>query len=223
MANAEFASITVYGKGGHGAAPHLTIDPVVMSSMIILELQTIISRSIKPVESAVITVGKIQGGTKNNVIPDSVHMELTLRSFTDEVRLLLRKRIEEICRGVAIAAGMPEDRLPRITFSQHYAPAVYNDPQLTERFVSIVTKILSEEHIHTVEPVTIAEDFSRFGLTKEKVPILLFWLGTVPADRIRSGDMPGLHTSRYYPDAEKSIATGVHVITGMLHELMPSD
>lgn len=222
MAHAESVDIRVFGIGAHGAQPHLAVDPIVVASMIVVELQTIVSRNLKPTDAAVITVGSFQGGVKNNIIPEEVVLKLTVRTFTKEVREMVHRRIREVARGVALAAGLPEDKLPEVTVLDFSAPANYNDPVLVERLRASAAKVVGTERIKSVEPQTVAEDFALYGLTADDVPTAMYWLGTVPHSRIESGDMPGLHTPRYYPDPEKSIATGVSVTTQMLLDLFKS-
>ncbi|HLF62124.1 MAG TPA: amidohydrolase [Saprospiraceae bacterium] len=219
MANAESIDIKVFGVGAHGASPHMSIDPVVVASMMVMELQTIVSRNMKPTEPAVVTVGAIQGGIKHNIIPDEVILKLTVRTFSEDVRQMIHGRIREIARGVAIAAGLPEDKMPQVIIPESYAPANYNNPELVDKLVISAGKIVGIQNVVEAEPQMVAEDFSRYGLTGHQVPTVLFWLGTVPEERMRSGDKPGLHSPRYYPEAEKSIRTGVSVTTQMLLDL----
>lgn len=223
MANTEMIDIKVFGIGAHGAAPHLSIDPVVIASMMVMELQTIVSRNVKPTESAVVTVGAIQGGVKHNIIPDHVVLKLTVRTFKEEVRLMIHRRIREIARGVAIAAGLPEDKMPEVIIPDRFTPAIYNHPELVDKVSLSASKIVGTENVVDAEPVMIGEDFSRYGGPDHKVPTILFWLGTVPRERMQSGDMPGLHSARYYPDPEVSIRTGVAVTTQMLFDLFTEE
>jgi hippurate hydrolase len=219
MANAESVDIIVHGIGAHGAQPHRSIDPIVVASMIVLELQTIVSRNLKPTDAAVVTVGMIQGGVKNNIIPDQVVLKLTIRSFTEEVRQMIHRRIREIARGVAVAAGLPEDKMPEVKVLDFSAPANYNNPDLVERLRASAINVIDANNIKPVEPQTVAEDFALYGRTEHQVPTVLFWLGTVPEKRVQSGEMPGLHTPYYYPDPEVSLLTGVLVTTQMLLDL----
>jgi hippurate hydrolase len=219
MARAESVDIRIFGRGAHGAQPQAAIDPVVIASMIVVELQTIVSRNVDPTDIAVITVGAIQGGVKHNIIPEEVVLKLTVRTFTEEVRELVHRRIREICNGVALAAGMPEDRMPEISYEKFDAPPVYNDPVMVERLRVSAVSVVGEENITSLDPQTIAEDFAMYGSTEEDIPTVLYFLGTAPEDRVTSGDLPGLHTPRYYPDAERSIATGVLLTTRMLMDL----
>lgn len=220
MANTESIDIKVFGIGAHGAAPHMSIDPVVIGSMIVMDLQTIVSRNLKPTEAAVVTVGAIKGGIKHNIIPDEVTLKLTVRTYTKEVREMVHRRIREICRGVAIAAGLPEDKMPEVTIPDTYTPANYNHPDLVDKMTAAAGKVIGEENVVYAEPQMVGEDFARFGQTEEKVPTVLFWLGTVPSSRLESGDLPGLHSPFYYPTPEKTIETGVGVMTQSLLDVL---
>lgn len=218
MAAAESVDITVHGVGAHGAQPQASIDPIVLASMIVVELQTIVSRNVKPTDAVVITVGAFQGGVKNNIIPDKVVLKLTVRTFTDDVREMVHRRILEIARGMALAAGLPEDLMPEVSFLDA-APANYNDPEMAKRLRASAVEVLGAAAVKHVEPQTVAEDFALYGRTEDHVPTVLYWVGTVPEERIKSGDMPGLHTARYYPDPEISIHTGTSVTVEMLFNL----
>lgn len=219
MANVESVDIKVFGVGAHGAAPHMSIDPVVIASMMVMEFQTIVSRSIKPIDDAVITVGAINGGIKHNIIPDEVTLKLTIRTYTDEVREIIQRRIREIARGVAIAAGLPEDKMPEVHFPDDFTPANFNDAALVDRFVASASKVVGRKNVLDAEPQMVGEDFSRFGQTEHRVPTILYWLGTVPDQRMKNGDLPGLHSPFYYPAPEKSIETGVNVTMEALLDL----
>ncbi|MEM7368264.1 MAG: amidohydrolase [Bacteroidota bacterium] len=221
MANAESIDIRVFGVGSHGATPHMSIDPVVTASMIVMELQTIVSRNLKPTDNAVITVGAIKGGTRHNIIPDEVSLQLTVRTFKQEVRDLIHKRIREIARGVGISVGLPEDKLPEVIIPNTYSPANYNDPQLVDLLSNSAKKVIGEDHVVGSEPQMVAEDFALYSRTEHKVPTALYWLGTVPEARMKEGFMPGLHSPFYYPDMEQSISTGVGVTTQALLDLLP--
>jgi len=219
MANTESIDIKVFGIGAHGASPHMSVDPVVIASMIVMDLQTIVSRNLKPIESAVITVGAIKGGIKHNIIPDEVTLKLTVRTYKEEVRVMIHKRIKEIARGIALAAGMSEDKLPEVTIPFEFTPANYNNPELVDRLIQSAQTVIGKENVIDAEPQMVGEDFSMYGQTEEKVPTILFWLGTVPDERIKSGFMPGLHSPFYYPEPALSIETGVSVVTQSLLDL----
>ena len=225
MANVDMVDITVRGVGGHGAYPHTTKDPIVLASRIVVALQTIVSRETRPVDPAVVTVGSIHGGTKHNIIPDEVKLQLTLRSYTDEVRARTLDAVRRICRGEAIAAGIPDDRMPVVTVADEGTPATYNDPVLTRRVQGALVSWLGADKLKTIDPEMGGEDFSQFGRTVEKVPICMFRIGTVAPEKIaesqRSGvPLPSLHSSKFAPVPEPTIKTGVAAMTAAALELL---
>jgi len=219
LANAEMIEIEVFGVGGHGAVPNMTIDPIVLSSSIIMDLQTIVSRNVKPIDDAVVTVGAFHGGTVGNIIPDHVTLRLTIRTFKEEVRQLVHRRIKEICKGTAIAAGLPEEKWPKVTIPEEFTPSNYNDPELTEKLVASAKKAIGNDNVIETEPIMGAEDFALYGRTEHDIPTAMFWLGTVTKEKIESGDLPGLHSPFYHPEAAPTIQTGVTVTTNMLLDL----
>jgi amidohydrolase len=217
MASVDMMDIVVYGKGGHGAAPHQTVDPIVLSAQMVLAFQTIVSREIDPLESAVITVGSIHGGTVYNIIPDQVKLQLTLRSYSDVVRKQVIASIQNKSKFLALQAGVSENRLPEITWNDS-APATVNDKTLTLKLVQSYQTIFGEENVLEMEPSMIGEDFSRFARAKQSVPYAMFWLGTVdPAVYEKSKadaiPLPSLHSSTFQPLPKPSITTGIKAIT----------
>ncbi|MBK8504554.1 MAG: amidohydrolase [Saprospiraceae bacterium] len=227
MARAESIDIKVFGRGAHGASPHKSIDPIVLASLMVMDFQTIVSRSVDPVESAVLTVGSIHGGTKHNIIPDEVTMQITLRTFKDDVRKLMHRRIREIARGVAISAGLPEDLHPEVIIPDQSTEPNFNDPILVDQMMGSATKILGDQNVVSASPQMVAEDFSRYGQTEHKIPTVLFWLGTIPKEREEAAkhgeSIPALHSPFYFPDPEPSIETGVKVTSQILIDLFNSD
>ncbi len=224
MANTESIDIKIFGQGAHGASPHMSIDPVVTASLIVMELQTIVSRNINPIDDAVITVGSIKGGTKHNIIPDEVNLQLTVRTYKDEVRKLIHKRIKEICNGIASSMGLDESRWPQVILPEQYTPANYNDENLVDIMVNVSESLIGQENVISSEPQMVGEDFARYGSTKEDIPTVMYWLGTVPQERMEKYNagnyaLPALHSPFYYPDIENSIRTGVLVSTESLIEL----
>lgn len=219
MASSESIDIKVFGVGAHGAAPHMSIDPIVIASMMVMELQTIVSRTMKPTEPAVITVGAIKGGTKHNIIPDEVTLKLTVRTFSDQVRAKIHRRIREIARGVAIAAGLPEDRMPEVIIPDTRGLANWNDAALVDKLSSSAIKVIGADKVVQAEPQMVSEDFALYGQYKTKLPTVLYWLGTVPPDQIKREDLPGLHSPYYYPDLRPTLRTGVSVTTQSLLDL----
>jgi amidohydrolase len=221
LANVDAVDITMHGRGGHGAAPHTTIDPIVQAAEVIMALQTLVSRELDPTDPGVVTVGSIHGGTTHNVIPDSCHMQLTVRSFSDEVREKLLSGIRRIANGIAASAGAPE---PTVEVSGDEAtPALFNDEKLVERVVPIFRKVLGEENVVVSEPSMGGEDFSRYG--RAGVPIFMFRLGSVDPKRMaglkRTGTLPSLHSAVYYPDAEQTLQTGITAMTSAVLDLLP--
>src|ERR1700687_4355930 len=173
-ANVDSVNITIFGKGGHGAYPHKTIDPVVIAARTVLALQTLVSRENNPIDPAVVTVGSIHGGTKNNIIPDEVKLQLTVRSYKDEVRKRLLASIARVVKAEAAAANAPKE--PSIVFFEP-TDATYNDPALTQRVAGVLSKALGSSNVTQVPPTMGAEDFSEYGKAGE--PAMMFALGAV--------------------------------------------
>jgi hippurate hydrolase len=214
MASVDMVDLTVFGEGGHGAAPHTTIDPVVLSAQMVLVFQTIVSREINPIDPAVVTVGSIHGGTVHNIIPDEVKLQLTLRSYSKEVRNQSIAALHRICRNIALSAGLPEDRLPVIKIREPTTPATVNDPVLTQRLVTLFKNNFGSENVVEMPPYMVGEDFSRYGMQEKKVPIFMFWLGAIDPDKVKQAEqsgeqLPSLHSPYFAPLPEPTIKTGV--------------
>jgi hippurate hydrolase len=219
-ANVDSVDILLRGRGGHGAQPHTTIDPIVQGAQLVLDLQTIVSREIKPIDAAVVTVGSIHAGAKHNIIADTCHLQLTVRSQSPEVRKHLLSAIRRKALAAAASAGAPE---PTVEFSDA-TPAVKNDEQLVERVLPVFRRLLGDENVVQAEPKMGGEDFSEYGVAG--VPIFMFGLGSVEPQRLagfkRLGQSaPSLHSALYYPDAEAALATGVNVMANSVLELLP--
>jgi hippurate hydrolase len=215
LANVDTVDITVYGKGGHGAAPHSTVDPIVLAARIVLDLQTIVSRETNPLDPAVVTVGSIHGGTKHNIIPSEVKLQLTIRTTKDSVRKNVLEAISRIAKAAAQGARAPE---PKVEISQNeFTPSLHNDVALAKKTTDLFKEVLGADHVHEQPPVMGGEDFGRYG--REKIPIFLWFLGTVPPEKVaeaaREGGkpLPSLHSDLYYPTPEPSIKTGVLTLT----------
>lgn len=225
FAGVKSAEITVFGMGGHGAMPHTTIDPVLLAAKIVLDIQTIVSRRINPVKPAVVTVGAIHGGTRSNVIPDEVKMLLTIRYFEEEVLRSIMESLKAITRGAAIASGLPEDKIPLLVFSEVDNPPVLNNPELVITAAESMKELLGEENVILVEPATTAEDFGNYGLTEEKVPVALFWLGGVNRtnyiNHFEKGErLPSLHSAFFAPDYKAAYRCGVAAMTKTVIRLL---
>jgi hippurate hydrolase len=224
-ANVNSVDILVRGVGGHGAYPHKAKDPVVLAAQIILGLQTIASREVQPGEPVVVTVGSIHGGAKNNIIPDEVRLQLTVRSYTDPVRSQTLQAIERIARGQALAAGIPEDRMPVVNCSSNSTPALFNNPELAERVARVFKAWFGETNVVRRPPSMGGEDFAEYGRTEAKVPIFMFALGAVKPEAFRDSEqtgkaLPSLHSSLWAPMAEPTIKTGVTAMSAAVLELM---
>ncbi|MCK5944871.1 MAG: amidohydrolase [Planctomycetes bacterium] len=210
MANVDSCDITLYGKAGHGAAPHLTIDPIVQASKLVLDLQTIVSREVDPVDACVITVGSIHGGQKHNIIPSSCHLQLTIRSYTDEVRAQMLAAIRRKAAAAAASCGAKE---PKIEFSES-TPALQNHEQLTAKVREGIAAALGQQNVVEIAPAMVAEDFGR--LRGAGVPLCMFRLGTVAPARLarlrEQGAVPGLHSGGYYPDYASALRVGVRAL-----------
>jgi hippurate hydrolase len=209
LSNADAVDVTIYGRGGHGAAPQLTVDPIVIAARTILAWQTIVSRENSPFDPALITVGSIHGGTKHNIIPDEVHLQLTVRSYKDEVRKHLLSSIERIAKAEAEATGAEKPPLVQVSESTR---AVYNDPALTQRVATAMKQTLGAANVEEMPPIMASDDFSEFG--HAGVPSVDFWLGAVEPARFeaaqKSGEiLPGLHSALFAPDREPSLRTGI--------------
>jgi amidohydrolase len=211
LANVDSVDILVRGKGGHGAAPHTTVDPVVLAARIVLDLQTLVSRETNPTDPAVLTVGSIHGGTKHNIIPNEVKLQLTVRTTKDAVRKHILEGIERIARAAAMGAQAPE---PVVKVDPgEFTPALVNESKLTRKTVALLQEVLGADKVHERPPVMGGEDFARYG--REGVPIFMYFLGTQPeakvaaAEREGEGSLPSLHSSQFYPVPEPTIKTGV--------------
>ena len=224
-ASTDTVEITVKGIGGHGAMPNQTKDPIVLASQIVLALQTIDSRELHPVEPVVVTVGKFNGGTKSNIIPDKVELGLTVRTTSPETRKQVLDAIKRICRGLGIAAGLPENLLPEITLIGPGTPSVYNDPALVARVTQVWADAFGKPSIIERKPTMAGEDFSRYTMTSDKIPVFLAWLGTVAPEKFEQAKaagevLPSLHSPFYRPEPVPSITFGVKAMTlAVLSEL----
>ena len=213
MANVDSVDIRVRGVGGHGSAPHTAKDPIAVAGYIITALQTLVARELDPLESGVVTIGAIHGGTTHNIIPNEVRMQLTVRSYTDDVRKRLLDGIERIAHAQAASAGLPDELMPEVSWRERYTPATVNDPELTERAVAVLRQRFGDDQVRRVPPVMGGEDFGRFGRTPQRIPIFMFWVGGTPADvfeahHARSEAPPANHSPFFAPDAETAVTMG---------------
>jgi amidohydrolase len=226
FANVDSVDVTVRGISGHGAYPHKTKDPVVLAAQMVNGWQTIASREVNPLESVVVTVGSIHGGLKHNIISEELKMQLTVRTYKKEVREQVLAAIARIAKGTAVAAGLPEDRMPIVHVRQdEFTPATYNNPELTRRLVGVWRQSLGENKVEMTEPTMGGEDFSEFTLEDRSVPTCMFWVGAVDPAKVaeskRTGAaLPSLHSSKFAPVPEPTIRAGVVAMTSAVLELM---
>jgi amidohydrolase len=226
LASSTAVEVTIRGRGAHGSRPEASKDPIVLAAEFIMAIQTIVSRENSPFDPAVVTVGSIHGGTKGNIIPDDVHLQLTIRTYKDEVRQHILASLDRIARGIALAGGVPEDRAPIVKANEtEVTPAMYNDPSLTEREVAALKRVLGADNIVERSPVMASEDFGQFGLEGHKIPTFMFSVGAIDADRIAASQksgvpLPSLHSALFWPVPEPTIRTGVKAMTVAVMELM---
>jgi hippurate hydrolase len=218
--NADSLRVTIYGKGGHGAAPQTTIDPIVIAARTILALQTITSREVKPGEMAVVTVGYIHAGTKNNIIPDQAELGLTVRTRNAEVRKQVLAAIDRIIKGECEAGGAV--RAPLI---EHYESTdlVYNDPALAARMKAMLEAALGKDDVVMEEPIPASEDFSYF--VEQGIPGFYFSLGG--ADPVKFAEakaagttLPSNHSALFAPDVDPALRTGIAAEVAVLRGLL---
>ena len=224
-ANVDAVDVTVFGVGGHGAYPHKTKDPVVLAAEMISMWQTIASRENNPIDPIVVTVGSIHGGTKHNIIPDEVKMQLTVRTYKADVRDRVLAAISQIAKGVASAGGVPADRMPAVTVLNEGLPATYNNPELTRRLVTVWKRALGDENVQMVDPTMGGEDFSEYSLADHSIPAVDFHIGAVDPAKIaeykkEGKELPSLHSSKFAPVPEPTIRTGIIGMTTAVLELM---
>ena len=221
--NADSLRITIYGKGGHGSAPHTTVDPIVIAARTIIALQTIAAREVKPGEMAVVTVGYVHAGTKNNIIPDQAELGLTVRTYKPEVRKQVLAAIARIANAEAAAAAAP--RPPTIE-NYEAADAVYNDPALTQRLRAVLDQALGHDAVVVTEPITASEDFSIY--VEQGVPGFYMSLGGADPQKLAAAEaagtrLPSNHSSLFAPDVDPSLRTGMTAEVAMLRDLLKSE
>ena len=225
LASSTSIDVVMRGVGSHGSAPEAGKDPIVMAAAFITQLQTVVSRSVSPQQPAVVTVGDIHGGTKRNIIPDEVKMELTTRSYSEEVRQTIIDGVKRTARGVAIAAGVPEDRMPVVTvLNDESTPAMINDVALSARLQKIFVEKLGVENVIERKPIMGSEDFGIFSMG-EKIPAVIFWLGAYDPAKVAEGEktgrsLPSPHSPLFAPLPEPALRTGVTAMTDAALELL---
>lgn len=225
LANVDGIDIKVRGVGGHGAVPQLTRDPIVLASRIVTSLQTLVSREISPFDTAVVTVGSFHAGSKRNIISDEANLQLTVRTYTPDVRAHLLEGISRIARGEAIAAGLPEGLMPIVSNDGESADATFNTHDLTMRIEKVFSDRFGADRVKAIQASTASEDFGAFYLTDRSIQSLIFWVGGVPQAKWdeAKGDiskLPSLHSPFWAPDAEKVIATASEAMTAAALDIL---
>lgn len=227
LANVDSVDVTVRGVGSHGAAPQNGKDPIVVAARIVSTLQTLVSRERNPFDPAVVTVGSFHAGATHNIVPDEAKLQITVRSYTPEVRQSLLDGIRRIARGEAIAAGVPDDRMPVVTVRDPYTPATVNSADLTAEARTLFTGLFGEARVRMVPAAMVGEDFSRYLIANPQGRSLLFWVGGVPQQRWDEARgeitrLPGLHSPLWAPDAEKVIGTAIVAMEAATLEALKS-
>lgn len=227
-ANVDSVDVTVHGIGGHGAYPSRIKDPIVLSAEMINAWQTITSRENNPLDPIVVTVGSIHGGTKHNVIPNEVKMQLTVRTYKADVREHVLAAIDRIAKGCAAGAGLPADKMPTVSVERdQFTPASYNNPELTKRLVAVWKRALGDQNVEMVDPTMGGDDFSEYSLLPEHtIPAVYFHVGAVDPAKLAESKKPGaaplptLHSSKFAPVPEPTIRTGIVAMTAAVLDLM---
>jgi len=225
LANVDSVDITVKGIGAHGSAPHMGKDPIVIGSQIVNALQTLVSREVNPLQAGVVTVGSFRAGFKHNIIPDEAKLQITVRSYDDDVRKTLLDGIERITISQALSAGLPEDLMPEIKIESDYTPSTFNDPEMTDRVMAAVSNSIGEDKVETQPPSMGGEDFSLFHRYDKDIKTLIFWTGGAEpkafAEAVENKTPlpPANHSPFFAPQAEPALKLGVQAMTAGTIEL----
>ena len=226
LASSTSVDVAILGIGGHGARPEAGKDPIVMAAEYILEIQTIVSRQLPPQQAAVVTVGTIHGGAKRNIIPDEVTLQLTVRSYSDEVREKILDSLQKMAQGIAVANGLPPDRVPIVSVSKtEITPVTYNDPALAARLRPVLIAALGAGNVVDGQAEMGSEDFGLFALPGHQIPAFFLRLGATDpaklAESQRTGvPVPGLHSALFAPEPSPTIRTGVIGMSAAVLDLM---
>jgi hippurate hydrolase len=223
LASATSIVVTVRGIGGHGSAPQAGKDPIVLAAEFILVAQTIVSRQVDPQQPAVLTVGTIHGGTKNNIIPDEVTMGLTLRTYSTAVRDQIVAAIKRELNGLAEGYGIPADRMPIVTTTES-APPTLNDVALAERVRGVAKAALGSDRVLDAHAIMASEDVGLFTLDG-KIPGVMYWLGAADAEKLAESrktgvPLPSPHSALFAPVYAPAIETGVTAMTAVALDLL---
>jgi amidohydrolase len=225
QASATSIDVVIKGIGGHGAAPQAGRDPIALAALYITQIQTIVSREENPEDPTVVTVGDIHGGTKRNIIPDQVKLELTVRTFSDKSRQTVIDGLKQMAAGITTSAGLPPDKAATVTVLDEYAPLEFNNPALCARIHPVLVKTLGAANVIEGTRVMPSEDVGYFGLEGRKIPVAYMGLGAMDptlfaAAQAAGKELPGPHTSKFQPDPEPTISTGVRTMTAVAISLL---
>ncbi|MEP6886187.1 MAG: amidohydrolase [Gammaproteobacteria bacterium] len=226
LTSSTSVDVVLRGVGAHGAQPQAGKDPIVMAGEFIVQLQTIVSRQENPRDPAIVTIGSIHGGTKRNIIPNDVKMEITARAYSDQARQIILDGIRRTAQGVALSAGVPEDLAPIVTvLDAESTPVMYNDPKLTTRVKAALIRALGAHNVIDEEPGTASEDFGILGLEGRKIPTMMFGLGAIDPEKFAAAAaagklVPGPHNSRFEPAPEPTLRTGVTAMSSVAIALL---
>ena len=218
--------VTIRGIGGHGAVPQAGKDPIVLSALFITQLQTIVSREEDPQDPAIVTVGSIHGGSKRNIIPDEVKLQLTTRYFSDKGRDVILNGIHQMAAGIAVSAGLPPDKAPIVTvLDNESSPPTYNDPAQSMRVKAVLIQTLGKNNVFDSAPVTPSEDVGVLGLPGHQIPLTYYWLGAAnpeafAAAKAKGQSLPGPHNSKFLPDPAPTLGTAVKSMTAVAISLL---
>jgi hippurate hydrolase len=218
LASSNGITVTMRGIGGHGSAPQAGKDPIVLAAEFVLVAQTIVSRQVDPQQPAVLTVGTIHGGTKNNIIPDEVTMGLTLRTYSMAVRDQIVAAVKREAKGLAEGYAIPEDRMPIVTLTES-TPATINDAAMAERVRAAAIAALGQERVGEAKAIMGSEDVGLFTLDG-KIPGVMYWLGAANPDKLAESRKTGVplptpHSALFAPDYAPAITTGVTAMTAV--------
>jgi amidohydrolase len=225
-ASSTSVDVVIRGIGGHGAHPEGGRDPITLAALYITQLQTIVSREEDPQDPTVVTVGDIHGGTKRNIIPDEVKLELTTRSFSDKSRDVVLNGLRQMAAGITASAGLPPDKAATVTvLDNESTPVLYNDPAMAAQVKATLAKALGADRVIDTPRIMASEDVGVFALPNHEIPLVYFWLGAMDPEKFAAAkaagkELPGMHTSRFEPLPEPTLRTGVTAMTTVALSLL---
>ncbi len=226
QAGATSVDVTIRGFGGHGAQPQIGRDPIVLAALYVTQIQTIVSREEDPQDPVVVSVGSIHGGTKRNIIPDEVKLELTVRTFSPKSRQIVLDGLRQMAIGIATSAGLPPEKMPTVTVVENEStPEMYNNPEMSARVKAILVKAMGAENVVDTPAIMPSEDVGVFALPGYQIPTVYFALGAADPDELAAAraagkQLPGAHTSKFLPKPEPTIATGIKSLTAVAMGLL---